>query len=119
MMTPMQIYSKLAEADMSLERAVVYTDQLRRLQAKQATFDPTKLLSGLASITSPFVKATFIAPPVAGYLAGSLLAKSMDADSGNVADIQEQELVAELLANTEALKRRQKLREQSGTPMLR
>lgn len=116
-MTPMQIYSQLANAGMTLRQAVEYTDRLRLVASKQATLDPSKLLGAVANATAPFVKATFIAPPVAGYLAGHLLAKSMDADSSNVADIQEQELVAELMANTEALRRRQKLREQTGTQM--
>jgi len=39
------------------------------------------------------------------------LARGMDADNSNVSDIQEQELVAELMANAEALRRRQRLRD--------
>ena len=120
-MTPTQIYDELARSGMTLRQAVNFTDQLRDrvVVRKQAMLgDIMKALTGgvglvkdLGGLTAPIAQAAIVAPPVLGYLAGDMLARGMDVDSTNVADIQEQELVAELAANAEAIRRRQRLRE--------
>ena len=122
-MRPQDIYNELANSGASLQQAVEFTDALRARGIRKQAFvaDAVKAVGGLvsggrdiASTLAPLAKLTFAIPPVAGYVAGDLLARQMDADSSHIADIQEQELVAELRANAEALRRRQALREKQG-----
>lgn len=122
-MTPQDIFNQLADNGYSLRRAVEFTDRCRaaavgRKQSSGLLSDIMSAAKGFtgmvhdaAATSAPVVKSLFIAPPVLGYVAGDLLARGMDADNSNVSDIQEQELVAELMANAEALRRRQRLRD--------
>ncbi len=121
-MTPREIFSQLADNGYSLRRAVEFTDRCRAASIGRkragvltdlvsAAKGVTGTIHDVAATSAPVVKSLFIAPPVLGYVAGDLLARGMDADNSNVSDIQEQELVAELMANAEALRRRQRLRD--------
>ena len=112
-MTPNQIYQQLAQTGMTLRQAVEFTDRLIEQAPKRAgIFDNlTGMARDLGALTYPVMAAAVAAPPVLGYLGGDMLARGMDVDGSSVADIQEQELVAELAINAEAIRRRQRLRE--------
>lgn len=138
-MRPIDVYDKLAEHGLSIDQALEFTERAlsesrsvsgrssvghgltskRAFGAGPATAGSAGLrfLSslGLGEIAKAYgVPLTYLAlaaPPAAGYFGGKALAKSMDAGSDDIADIQEQELVQELLTNAAALRQRKQLRD--------
>ncbi len=109
-MTPIEIYRELCRPELSLDirQAVRATDALIM---KQGLFGLDGITKGLANATGPIALAALAGPPVAGYMIGDAMAKSFDVDKSDIAEIQEQELIDELLHNAAAIRRRRSLRE--------
>ena len=127
-MRPEELFERLDAAGLSLQEAVAITDRVvhesygnsKVANAPAASSALMTLLGGLTAagagvfkgvdtMTNAAAKAApwaLLATVGPGYLAGGALANAMDVDSGDVADIQEQELLDELVANTESLKKR-------------
>lgn len=133
----MQMFDDLAELGLTVGEAVQVTDML--LSRKQANgpmvtgvSDLVKYAPGavtgaaglvknvvgtsksLLDASVPLVIAAGAIPGFAGYTVGHMLAGALDADSGDVAEIQEQELIREMNANAEALRRRNQMRAASA-----
>lgn len=129
----LQMYDDLASMNLTVEEALKVTDEL--LAVKNASgpagfgiMDAAKyapgLLTGASSIfknvaggaknlietSTPLALAAGAIPLAGGYTVGRMLAGAMDVDSSDVAEIQEQELIRELEANAEQVRRRTALR---------
>lgn len=108
----LQVFELIKRAGLSLDQALHYTDavvsEIDTRKSAGILSDAAKAISGAAA---PITYLAIAAPPTVGYLGGRALAKSFDAGSGDVADIQKQELIAELQANADAVRQRMELRE--------
>lgn len=115
-MTPQEIFEELCNPSLglNLDTAVELTDGLVRKQAILGLGGLAKgigsAFQGLATVSAPLAYGALVGPPVLGYLGGEALAKAFDADDGDIAEIQERELIDELLHNAAAIRRRRELR---------
>lgn len=133
MSSALQIYDDLASMNLTVEEALQITDKL--LAVKRAAgpggvglVDIAKMAPGafgavtggfknlmggaksMIEMSTPLALAAGAIPLAGGYTVGRMLAGAMDVDSSDVAEIQEQELIRELEANAEQVRRRSQLR---------
>lgn len=119
-MRPEEIYSELADSGLTIEQSVEFTDQLVR-QSKTASLSLllasipggierlTGAVKNLQQASYPAALAAAAAPPIIGYTAGNALARSLDSDKGDVDDIMQSELIAELNTAAGQLRRSREL----------
>lgn len=132
-MTPVDIFDKLAACGLSVEQALIATDLMINRSSQVKTADVgviKKILEGgtgllnsatnvgslamqglntatnMAGTAAPWLVAATAGP---GYLAGRGVAKAMDVDRSDITEIQEEELIEELNANAERLRKQKQL----------
>lgn len=113
-----KMFNELMGVHPSLDAALSFTDQVLTVKEAQAKEGQVKeaygvvdtAINALMGAGRPLFYASLVAPPAIGYLGGKVLADAYDASPGDLSEIQEQELIAELLSNAEAVRQRRKLR---------
>lgn len=137
-MRPIEIFDELVKHQLTLEQAVLITDvmvkQASRPQAKRAVASAKDLVKDILSGTGGFVNtlsnagslgfqglntavnAASTAAPWAvlatagpGYMIGKGVANALDVDKSDITEIQEEELIEELTANAERLRKQKEL----------
>lgn len=125
-MNASEIFDEMASAGLTIDQALYITD--RAVSSKTANAGVlASILAGIGGLTSgvkntigagsdmlraslPVAAAGAAAFPLVGYAAGDFAARTLDADSDDVQEIQEQELISELETNAERLRRIRELK---------
>ena len=102
------VFSILADRGLTLSQALELTDAV--LDNSKVAFDPASMLSA----AGPYAFLGAAAFPFLGYQGGKYVAKALDAGSGDVSQLQTDELAAQLHAQIEEMKARRELRKRQG-----